>query len=371
MVAQRPDGAVGAGSSAAVAESPGDPTRDLPYAHGGPVLTGHVRATAEDFVVEEVLGYAPSGAGEHVFLRVCKRGHNTHDVARILARHAGVAQVAVGYAGLKDRNAVTTQHFTVQLPGREAPDWRALEDESLRFLAFDRHHRKIRRGGLRGNRFVIALTGCAGDRDAAEVRLRQIAAHGVPNYFGSQRFGRNGQNLQRAADLLAGVGRRPGREQRGLLLSAARARLFNRVLAARVADGSWDALLDGDVVALAGANRHFAHDPDDPTIAQRLERLDLHPTGPLCGRPGRALNPALEAARRETAALETSADWVAGLQRFALDADRRALRLAVDGLEWAWHGDRLELRFALTAGAYATTVLRELVSDPPPAGDAA
>lgn len=341
----------------------GDPTRALPFAHGGPVLQGRLRATAEDFIVEEQLGYAASGAGEHVFLTVRKRERNTHEVARTLARLAGVPQVAVGYAGLKDRNAVTVQHFTVQLPGRDSPDWSQVEDDSLQVLGAVRHDRKIRRGGLRGNRFVIRVVEVAGDREQAETRLRRIADSGVPNYFGSQRFGHQGQNLVRVDELFAGRGRRPNREQRGLLLSAARAQLFNQVLQVRVADGSWHRALAGDVMSLAGSQRQFMHDPQDATIETRLAQLDIHPTGPLCGRRSRALQPQLAAAQLEDRVLADWPDWLDGLQRFGLDSDRRALRLVLDGLAWEWQGQALVLRFGLPAGAYATTVLRELVDD--------
>jgi len=341
----------------------GDPTPGLPFAHGGRVLRGKLRAVPEDFVVEEDLGYAASGEGEHVFLTLSKRERNTHEVARELARLAGVPQVAVGYAGLKDRNAVTIQHFTVQLPGREAPDWSQLEDGSLQILASARHHRKIRRGGLRGNRFAIRVSGVAGDRLQAEQRMRQISQAGVPNYFGSQRFGRNGQNLERVDAMFDGRGRRPNREQKGLLLSAARSQLFNQVLALRVAGSTWDRALEGDVLALAGSQRQFMHDPDDATIAPRLAQLDVHPTGPLCGRPSRALQPTAQAQLVEQQALVDWADWIAGLQRFGLDAERRALRLAVDGLDWEWQDEDLLLRFGLVAGAYATAVLRELVGE--------
>jgi len=338
-----------------------DPTLDLPFAHGGPVLQGRLRAAPEDFVVDEDLGYVASGEGEHVFLAVRKRERNTHEVARELARLAGVPQVAVGYAGLKDRNAVTTQYFTVQLPGREAPDWSQLEDDSLQILESARHHRKIRRGGLRGNSFVIRVSSVHGDREQAERRMLQLREQGVPNYFGSQRFGRDGQNLARADAMFAGRGRRPGREQKGLLLSAARSQLFNLVLALRVAGSTWDRALDGDVLSLAGSQRQFMHDPDDATITPRLAQLDVHPTGPLCGRPSRALAAVGRALQIEQQALADWADWIAALQRFGLESERRALRLAVDRLEWEWQGDDLLLRFGLVAGAYATAVLRELV----------
>jgi tRNA pseudouridine13 synthase len=342
----------------------GDPNEPLPTAHGGAPLLGRMRELAEDFVVEEQLGYTASGTGEHDFLVVRKRDRNTHDVARLLARHAGVAQVAVGYAGLKDRRAVTTQHFSVQLPGRASPDWSQLDDDDLQVLEVGRHHRKIRRGSLRGNRFRIRIRAVEGDRAVAEQRLSDIAANGVPNYFGSQRFGNAGRNLGQVADLFAGRGRRPRRELRGLLLSAARAHLFNAVLASRVDSGTWNDAIPGEVLMLEGSQRQFAFDPADPSIGPRLVAADVHPSGPLCGRPSRALLPDDAALRIEEAVVSTWADWIDGLQRFGLDADRRALRLVVQEPEWQWDAQDLVVGFALPAGAYATSVLREVVRAP-------
>lgn len=195
----------------------GDPVVDLPLAYGGPVLRGRLRQTPEDFVVDEDLGYVASGQGEHVWLRVRKRLHNTHDVARALARHAGVPQRDIGYAGLKDRNAVTTQVFTVHLPGCEGPDWQSLSLPGVELLEIDRHHRKVRRGALRGNRFTIRITGSQGARSAVEDRLQRLASEGVPNYFGSQRFGRGGQNLVRFEALRQGARARLPREQLSLI----------------------------------------------------------------------------------------------------------------------------------------------------------
>jgi tRNA pseudouridine13 synthase len=343
----------------------GDPTQALPRAHGTPPLTGRIRLAPEDFRVEEQLGFHPSGEGEHAWLKVRKTGRNTHDVARLLARHAGVAQVAVGYAGLKDRHAVTTQHFTVHLPGKTGPDWSALNGAGLQILETDRHDRKIRRGALRGNAFTIRIRDVGGDRASAEATVGVIGSLGVPNYFGPQRFGRDGANLQRVARLFAGEGRRPGREQRGLLLSSARAQLFNTVLAERVVRRDWNRAVAGDVFLLTGSRRQFRFDPEDESIPGRTAALRIHPSGPLPGRPCRSLEPEDEVGMLEAATLAPWGPWIEGLQRFGLDADRRALRLVIEDLTCEWRGDHLTIRFTLPSGAYATTVLRELLVESP------
>ena len=216
--------------------------------------------------------------------------------------------------------------------------------------------------GAGGN--MLAGTGVDGaflvDDQFAPLHQR-IRDAGVPNYFGSQRFGRGGQNLRRANELLAGRGRRGGREQRSMILSAARSQLFNQVLAARVNAGTWDRAIAGDVMSLAGSQRQFMYDAADPTIADRLARLDVHPTGPLCGRPGRALQVEADARLNEERALAEAQSWIEGLTRLGLDADRRSLRLVADGLDWSWQDNSLLLSFQLVAGAFATAVLREIV----------
>ena len=163
-----------------------------------------MRASAEDFQVVEDLGIEPSGSGEHVLLKIRKRNLNTAEVATHIARLAGIRPRDVSYAGLKDRVAVTTQTFSVHLPGKEAPDWAELEGENLQVLDAVRHHRKLRRGSLRGNVFTLCVRKFSGDAGALEARLQQIDEQGVPNYFGAQRFGRDGNNLQRAQTLFAG-----------------------------------------------------------------------------------------------------------------------------------------------------------------------
>jgi tRNA pseudouridine13 synthase len=334
-----------------------DPLDGLPRAFGDPPARGVIRAAPEDFVVEEVTGIEPSGAGEHAWLVVRKRGANTQWVAQRLARLAGVPPVAIGYAGLKDRHALTTQCFTVHLPGRPDPDWSALADGEIEVLAVTRHHRKLQRGALQGNRFSLSLRDLAGDGGALAERLSLIGRAGVPNYFGAQRFGRDAANLAAADALLRGA-RRPRHEQ-GLLLSAVRSQLFNAVLGARVAVGAWDRVLAGDVMQLDGRSALFPAEEADADVVDRAARLEIHPTGPLPGRRGRALEAAAEAARVESEALAAHADWVEGLARLGVEADRRALRLPVRELSWEVAPGVLRLAFFLPAGGYATAVLRE------------
>jgi tRNA pseudouridine13 synthase len=332
--------------------------QELPRAFGEPPLTARLRVSPEDFQVEEILGYDADGAGEHLLLWVEKRGANTDWVARELARFAGVPPVAVGYAGMKDRNAVTRQTFSVQLAGRPDPDWSTFPHPEVKVLAAIRHSRKLKRGALRGNRFVLVLREVRGEHMPAETVLGQMAARGVPNYFGEQRFGREGGNVAQARAMFGG--RRADRNQRSMLLSAARSQIFNEVLAARVERGQWDTALEGEVWSLAGSRSWFGPEPFSAVLAERLARGDIHPSGPLWGQgepPTQAEAGALE---REIGAAND--DLVAGLAAARMDQERRALRLLPANLRWRWLDDTtLELSFELPAGAYATVVVRELV----------
>lgn len=321
---------------------------------------GVIRSRPEDFQVVEEAGFQPEGEGQHALLLVEKRGANTEFVARQLARFAGVPVREVGYAGLKDRHALTQQWFSIDLQGRVEPDWDAFGEQDVRVISATRHRRKIRRGALRGNHFRIAVRELLGERDAVERRLCAIRAAGVPNYFGEQRFGRDGANLVHARAMLAAGARSGRRHQRGLYLSAARALLFNLVVAARVREGLWDRALPGDVMMLDVRRGFFTIDAVDDETANRVERLEIHPTAPLWGRGG--LRSGAQAQALETAALAGYEEWCAGLERFGLDQDRRPTRLHVRDLEWDFDGEQtLWLRFFLPRGGYATAVLRELI----------
>jgi len=332
---------------------------ELPHAFGTPPLTARLRATPEDFQVEEILGYDADGAGEHALLWVQKRGANTDWVARELAKFAGVPPVAVGYAGLKDRHAVTRQAFSVQLPGKGDPDWSAFPHADVSVLAATRHSRKLKRGALRGNRFVLVLRDVQGDREAAERVLGQIAARGVPNYFGEQRFGREGGNVAQARAMFAG--QRVDRSKRSFLLSAVRSHIFNGVLAARVERDAWDRPLDGEIWSLAGSRSWFGPEPFNDALADRLARADIHPSGPLWGQGEPPTQG--EAGALERAIAAADADLASGLAAARMDQERRPLRLLPQNLKHRWLADdALELSFELPAGAYATVVVRELAA---------
>jgi len=332
-----------------------DPTRAL----GPPAARGAIKAAPADFIVEEQLGFEPDGGSAHVLLRVEKTAANTLAVGRALARHAGVRAADVGFAGLKDRQAVATQWFSVPV-SRIDPGWKGLQGAGFTVLEAHPHSRKLRRGALAGNRFRIRIGQVAGPVEDVQARLAALATRGVPNYFGSQRFGAGGSNLARVARWLETGRLSNSRDDRSFTLSAARSLVFNTVLDTRVRGGSWDRLLTGEIVNLDGSRSVFLADGSDQ-LEERLAQGDLHPTGPLPGRGGMA--PAAAAAQLEAEALEPFTSLVEALVAAGVDAQRRALRVLPRELEWAWQDGDLRLSFLLPRGAFATAVLREVVGE--------
>lgn len=347
----------------------------LPLAFGEPVLTAAIRSMPEDFQVDEIPAFEATGEGEHLLLDIRKRGANTVAIAKQLAQWAGVPEMGVSYAGQKDRHAVTTQRFSVHLPKRVAPDLAALATPNLEVVASAWHNRKLPRGALEGNRFTLVLRQVRGEREAIEQRLREIAARGLPNWFGEQRFGRGGGNVAQALEMFGYAGpaqesaaagaRAPKkhvrREQRSLLLSAARSELFNRVLTARVLDGSWERGLEGEVWMLAGSRSVFGPEPWSAALAERLAAFDIHPSGPLWGEGAPRVEGACAALEAQALGEDDGPALRAGLEDARLKQERRALRQRAGDLQWHWHdAGTLELRFELAPGSYATAVLHEL-----------
>ena len=306
---------------------------DMPYAFGGPLRDATFRSQLADFVVVEHLGIQPEGEGEHHYLHLEKRGVNTDWVAQKIARLAGVKANDVGFCGLKDRHAVASQWFSVYLPKGPPPDWSVLQDDAIRLIEVTAGKRKLRRGQHQSNRFIITLR----DIEKAaceELQQRlQVVGQGVPNYFGEQRFGRDGGNLVSAARWLEQGAPLNKMRDKSMVMSAARSHVFNLVLAERVRRGNWREALSGDVETGSA-------------------------TGPLWGR-GR--NPvSAETLALEEQVLADHRQWLTGLEHCGLMQERRNLVLAPQNMRWNLDQANLMLEFALAPGEFATVVLREV-----------
>lgn len=327
-----------------------------PLAWGSPIGQGELKHKNEDFRVVEVLPESPSGEGEHLWVTLEKSGQNTAWVARQLARWADVPPRAVSYAGLKDRHAVTTQTFSLHLAGRADPTL-PLTLAGVRVLSQKRHIRKLKTGQLIGNRFQIRLRRFNGDLDALEQRWRELVAHGFPNYFGPQRFGDSGANLDRAQSWFRGQAKLP-RGTQGIHLSAVRGYLFNRLLAERVSDGSWNQILNGDFMQFREGQRGFLCEHPTPEDLTRLDAGIISPTASLPGVLDDKL-PGLDI--REQAVLRREEEWVAGLVRHKVMRGQRKLRVYPEQGTLAFVEGDPEFRFFLPSGSYATVALREVV----------
>lgn len=340
------------------------PMRPVPRGGSAGFIPGRYKTSPEDFVVEEVPAYEPSGAGDHVWLWVEKRGLSTFDLLHELAHALDRDERAFGVAGLKDAQAISRQWVSIEHV--DAARCEGLRGERFAVQRVSRHGNKLRMGHLRGNRFRIVLRGTAPDDLAiARQNLAELVRLGVPNYFGEQRFGKRGANLQKGLDVLHGdpraAVRRMPRRVFGLLISAVQSEVFNRVVAAR--RQALHTLLPGD---LAFRHQSGAVFPVvDPAREQpRADAFEVSPSGPMPG-------PEMPDPTGEPLAIETQALADLGIARdvfvglpFRLGrGERRPLRVPVTDAAAAAVDGGLELAFTLPRGAYATAVLRELLTD--------
>jgi len=319
-----------------------------------------IRCSPEDFEVSEQLGFELSGEGEHCFLYLQKRQLNSMELLQRLSVLSGVAPRDIGLSGLKDRNAVTRQWFSIGMAGRAEPDWQLLEaDGDVRILELGRHLRKLRRGVHRSNRFILVLRALTGERAALQQRLEKLREAGFPNYFGEQRFGRNGSTLEQARRWMRG-GRRITRDKRSLYFSALRAYVFNRLLAARIESGNWNTVEPGDACLLQGTRSLFFCAEVSEDIRARAVCGDIHPGLPLWGR-GQA-GAGTGCSKRELDSMAECAGMCDFLEQSGLDLAWRPARMVPDDFCWQFCDDAtLRLEFSLGAGGYATALLAELV----------
>lgn len=335
----------------------------LPFATAGlPGSGGTLKASPEDFRVDELPAYLPSGTGPHLYLRVEKRGRTTRDVVRDLAARLGVAERDVGSAGLKDREAVTTQWLSFPTP--RDPDPASLSGEGLRILEVSRHGNKLRTGHARGNRFAVSVRG--GDVERARSCASALAAQGLPNFFGPQRFGADGRNAEVGRAILRGErtpeAGRAARDRflRRLSISAWQSAAFNRWLAERLEEGLFAAALAGDVMKKLDSGGTFVCE-DPAAEGARIARFEVSPAGPMFGhrmRP-RATGVPLE---REERILRDEGMTPADLARGGDEAEGtyRAARLPV-ALDLEAIDGGYRAAFELPRGSYATVVMRELM----------
>ncbi|HAT6979344.1 TPA: tRNA pseudouridine(13) synthase TruD [Legionella pneumophila] len=330
-----------------------------PRAYGMPNSTATFKLCPEDFQVNELFEGQFSGEGEHIVLKIEKKGLTTEQVVKSLASLINKPIKLISYAGLKDKQALTTQWLSIHAPGEVIEGIETLEAPGWKILECTRHNKKLRPGFLSGNHFTITLRNVSNETDLIH-RIEQIKLKGVPNYFGEQRFGRDGGNLIKAEEILVQGRKVKDRFLKGMYFSAARSWLYNLILSRRVKESSWNLPLLGDVIQLVGSNSVFVNDKSlDEQLLQRIGEKDVSPASPL---PGRSKNlvkgTALQIINEVYA--EWSA-WLDGLEKNGLEEAWRANILYAEQIEYRINQGTVELSFVLPAGAYATVVLRELV----------
>jgi tRNA pseudouridine13 synthase len=345
------------------------PWADLSHAWGGSIGSATLAQAPEDFAVTEQIGFTADGEGAHLLVEISKRGLSTAAAMAALADHWSVDRRGMGYAGRKDRDAVARQWLTVPWPVKSAlPPTGPIPvrdaESALTVRSRRRHRRKLRVGGLTGNRFELCLRDVAVAPPRLHQRLALVARAGVPNYFGPQRFGAGGENLSRGLAWLRGGAPPRNRADRGMLLSAVRSGCFNHLLSARVAGGDW-AQVGGcdELFVLDGRGSLFtAGDEERSAIKQRLAGLRIHATGPLPGRARAGLLVPEALAAREAGWLESMDAVIEALAHQGVEAGRRALRLIPAAMTWSPGAEGVwRVGFTLPPGGFATTVLREVV----------
>ncbi|OAJ95357.1 tRNA pseudouridine(13) synthase TruD [Vibrio bivalvicida] len=333
----------------------------LSYLNGKPVAKGKLKVEPEHFQVNENLGFDFTGSGEHLMVRIRKTGENTSFVANELAKVCGVKSKDVSWAGLKDRHAVTEQWLSVHLPKGDTPNFSAFLTQypSIEILATDRHNKKLRPGDLVGNEFTLTITEVSDVQDVVS-RLESVAKTGVPNYFGSQRFGNQGNNLNEARRWGRDNVRTRNQNKRSLYLSAARSWIFNTILSERIEKDLFAQPVIGDIV-LQGDERVTITQDNLASVTEQLSLGQAQITAAMAG--DNALPTQEQALELEQPHLDAEPDLMALIRGNRMRHERREISLMPQDLTWEVNGDQVTLKFSLDAGCFATAIVRELIEE--------
>ncbi|OCG02294.1 tRNA pseudouridine(13) synthase TruD [Gilliamella sp. wkB112] len=330
------------------------------YLYGKPATIGQYKQQYTDFVVKEDLGFELTGDGEHIFVYIQKCDCNTVYVAEQLAKYVGISPRLVSYAGLKDRQAVTQQWFSLHMPGQATPDFAEFHVNGCQILQVTRHNKKLKIGALKGNYFNIILRELSAKTEL-DAKLTLIGQHGVPNYFGEQRFGRDGNNLTQALKWANGEIKVKDRHKRSFYLSAARSAIFNDIVSKRIEQNLHQQVLVGDILQLVQRGSWFvAPITELDELQQRLQQGELNITAPMVG--DSPLGTEAAALGFEQKCLHNWSEFNALFKQERLATTRRSLLLRPQQLIWQWLDDSsIDISFYLPAGSYATSVIRELI----------
>ncbi|MDD9155011.1 tRNA pseudouridine(13) synthase TruD [Aliivibrio sp. S4TY2] len=331
------------------------------WLYGKPVATGKLKQLPEHFIVKEVLGFTFTGKGEHLMVKIRKTGENTKYVANELAKFCGVKSKDISWAGLKDRHAITEQWLSVHLPKSDHLKFALFEatHPGVEILEMTRHNKKLRPGDLLGNSFQLIATEVT-DMEDVLARLEKVKLTGVPNYFGAQRFGHEGNNVTEA--------RRWGREnvrtrdntKRSFYLSAARSWIFNHIVSQRITEGYFTQPVDGDIL-LDQNGRTVNENVTSEENIQKVQNGDWSISAALAG--DNQLPTSETALTLEQPQLDAEPDLMALIRGNRMRHERRAIELHPENLSWSAEGDTLTLNFSLTSGSFATVIMRELLQE--------
>lgn len=324
---------------------------------------GLIKQSPQDFKVTEIIDIDFSGEGEHLYLYIEKISTNTDWLAIELAKICQISARDVSYAGMKDRHAVTRQWFSLQLPKQR--DLKVISEnlpKGCTLLDSNWHSKKLKRGQLKSNHFELLIHGVTGSKESIESNIESIKQNGAPNYFGSQRFGIDMNNIVKAEAFFANPKKRITRTKRSLLISSARSLIFNTIVAERIKAKNWNRSLQGDILQLDGTNSWFdSKDADNNEIMKRLESFDIHLTAALWGDYDQEANS--DRAQLELECANQYPDLKKGLENIRMNSDRRSIRVVPINISYTWNdATTLKLEFSLAKGCYATSIMREILN---------